>query len=213
MDKSLYKLLLFRFFFGHYFKLSSSKRICFIAKIFCLFTVIYISVIFVKFFLLFGSVISSAINLWILLIEAILSIFLSLHTEEAYVLKFSAKIKNYVSSSSTCRVTNVLAFLIIPINLFYLLAAYQYEFSITNNLLYNITFTVCYCSYLTSLYITEMFASAINNLTSDTVIKLKDVDITDEEKRFCIENFLDNYLKLMNIYNVTATVSRIKVSV
>ncbi|PZC83358.1 hypothetical protein B5X24_HaOG200812 [Helicoverpa armigera] len=217
MDNSVYKLLSLRLLFGHYFKLSSSKWICYIAKIFCFSMLIVnfaINCILLLDFTSFDiSQISLWMLLWIMLVESSSSILISLYTDETYLLKFSAKIKNYVSSPTPCRATYVMASFIIPLNFSSVLIAYLYEFGVAVNIFYNISYTTCYCSYLTSLYITEMYAKAINNLTSAIVNRLKDINISDEEKRVCIENFLDNYLKLLKIYNATMTVSRINVSV
>lgn len=213
-EKSLRIILKTRLFFGLYYKLNSSSNVCVVFKFLCL--LIAVSHI-VLYYTYTYECETTAIYSVFELAETVARVFISLFTGEEYLMKFSRIL--YMDLRQTFHVTykNFAVKLVVLFVVFAEIMTIAFVgvkcrlLDIVGYVTFLHRFMICFSSRLTTIYLFDNYRFSIRLLKKPLIEKWKNANVTNSDKIELIENFLSNYMKVINNLATTLTVTRITV--
>ncbi|PZC83412.1 hypothetical protein B5X24_HaOG207795 [Helicoverpa armigera] len=199
-------IVLFRLFFGYYYKLSDSPIICILTKLYCIICCGY-SALYV--FVLASKKNSSILYDGWLVLEIAVNVFISLSKKDEFAL-IPAERLSTLQLKQHVRATYSMIF----ISTFYSFYPVWTTWDIVspfNDIRLTLILQSCYTARLAMVYSGENFAKKIRDLCNSVKDKLEKLDTTDDEKRCHVQEFLDSYVTVMNYAAERNKIVRMKV--
>lgn len=209
------KIILFiRLFFGLYFKLSSSARICWIGRLYCVICIMCNIFIAFSYPIFVNSDVSELILAIMLTAETISNGILSLASEEAVIIDFSIFV-NKSPSIGNLSIGSLVAYSIIATGILTRCVAIilvKPSYSMLFFILYNYTYLGCICSQLTSVFVTDTFRKHVKDLWKSLCKNLRDGNLPDHKKIAYVKRFMYEYQTLSKSFAATWNLLKLRVS-
>ncbi|PZC83411.1 hypothetical protein B5X24_HaOG207794 [Helicoverpa armigera] len=195
-------IAIFRFIFGHYYEFSSSPLKRFLLKLYCIFCSVWMFLHYLVF----------ADRKYIVYIyDSTTAVEISVNILISLIFKHDFSFFNSSSSKVYAPVTYFIIFCAVINSIIYFIASLEY-IVLLDNILFYFEYISSICARISLMFDTEMYEKSIRSLCKNLKSNLETINITADEKRRHVKQFIEDYMRFTNFSESRARIQKLKVS-